>query len=66
MNAFREIHGTLERKNMKISRIIVVMAAACCLLVSAAWAQGQQTKDEQTKAYIDMMRKDIRRGPSCN
>jgi hypothetical protein len=60
MNAFREIHGTLERKNMKISRTIVVMAAAGCLLVSAAWAQGQQTKDEQTKAYIDMMRKDLR------
>ena len=45
---------------MKISRIIVVVAAAGCLFVSAAWAQGQQTKDEQTKAYIDMMRKDLR------
>jgi len=45
---------------MKISRLIVVMAAAGCLLVSAAWAQGQQTQDEQMKAYVDMMRKDLR------
>jgi len=45
---------------MRISRAIVVAAAAGCLLVPAVWAQGQQTKEEQTKAYIDMMRKDIR------
>ena len=45
---------------MKISRIIVVMAAVGCLLVSSAWAQNQQTQDQQMKAYIDMMRKDIR------
>jgi uncharacterized Fe-S center protein len=46
---------------MKISRITVVMAAAGCLLVSTAWAQGQQARDEQQmKAYIDMMRKDLR------
>jgi hypothetical protein len=45
---------------MKVSRTIVVMAAVGCLLVSSAWAQQQQTRDEQMKAYIDMMRKDIR------
>jgi hypothetical protein len=36
------------------------MAAAGCLLVSTAWTQAQQTQEEQTKAYIDMMRKDLR------
>jgi hypothetical protein len=41
--------------------MIVVMAAVGCLLVSTAWAQEQQARDEQQmKAYIDMMRKDMR------
>lgn len=45
---------------MRISEAIVWMAAVGCFGVSTAWAQGQQTRDEQMKAYVDMMRKDLR------
>jgi len=45
---------------MRISRTIVVMAAVGCFLVPTMWAQGQQTQDQQVKAYVDMMRKDLR------
>jgi len=49
-----------ERKAMNISRTIVVMVVLGCFLLSAAWAQEPQVREEQMKAYIDMMRKDVR------
>ncbi len=45
---------------MKISRTIALMAAVGCFFMATAWAQGEQTRDEQMKAYVDMMRKDAR------
>ncbi len=36
------------------------MAAVGCLFISSAWVQGQQTREEQMKAYLDVMRKDVR------
>ncbi len=45
---------------MKIVGTIFVIAAGACLLVSAASAQGQQTRDEQMKAYVDLLSKDLR------
>jgi hypothetical protein len=45
---------------MNIGRTTVVTLVFGCFLMSAAWAQEQQVKEEQMKAYIDMMRKDVR------
>lgn len=45
---------------MKTSRTIVVIGILGCFLLSVAWAQEQQAREEQMKAYIDMMRKDVR------
>jgi hypothetical protein len=54
------IRVTSERKTMRFSRTIVVMAAVGCVLVSTMSAQGQQTPDKQMKAYVDLLRKDLR------
>jgi hypothetical protein len=45
---------------MKLYRTIVVVVALGCFFVSTMWAQGQQTQDQQIKAYVDMLRKDLR------
>jgi len=45
---------------MRISKVIVMTAALGCLLASTTWAQGKQTQDQQMKAYVDLMRKDVR------
>ncbi len=45
---------------MGFRRTSIALAAVGCLLVSAFWAQGQQDEEKQIKAYIEMMRKDLR------
>ncbi len=45
---------------MGIRRVIIVMAAVGCSLTSSVWVRGQQTREEQMKAYLDVMRKDVR------
>jgi len=45
---------------MKLSRVLIAVAIISGIAISIGWAQGQETQDEQIKAYIEMMRKDIR------
>ena len=45
---------------MKLGKFLIGFAALVGLFATAGWAQGQATQDEQIKAYIEMMRKDIR------
>jgi len=45
---------------MKFSRVLIAVVMIGGVLVSTGWAQEQASQDEQIKAYIEMMRKDIR------
>jgi hypothetical protein len=45
---------------MRFNRTIIAMAAMGCFLVSTLSVHGQQSPDQQMKAYIDLMRKDVR------
>lgn len=49
-----------ERKIMKPNRVLIGFIVMAGLFVAAGRAQGQAIQDEQIKAYIEMMRKDIR------
>jgi hypothetical protein len=45
---------------MKFCRVLIAVVMIGGVLVSTGWAQEQASQDEQIKAYIEMMRKDIR------
>ena len=45
---------------MRLSRMLIVVVTISSFLVSIGWTQEQASQDEQIKAYIEMIRKDVR------
>ena len=45
---------------MRLSRVLILVVVVSCIASSMSRAQGKTSQDEQIKAYIEMMRKDIR------
>ena len=45
---------------MKGIRILAALAVISCFIVSISWGQDSATRQDQIKAYIEMLRKDIR------
>ena len=45
---------------MKLNRVLIAVVTISSFLVSIGWTQEQASQDEQIKAYIEMIRKDIR------
>jgi len=45
---------------MKHGRNLGLTAVMLCFVSTLVWAQGQQSQEEQMKAYVEMMRKDLR------
>ena len=45
---------------MKPGRVLIASLVIGCFVVSMGWSQGSVSRDKETNAYIELMRKDIR------